>query len=668
MTTQTLPSRAPISLISAAFLALALSALAVSLIIGGGAYVVPAPGLPDVGPLVAWGTPILRLLTTIAGIATIGWLLSAAIVDPAGKNGVLSPTGRKDVIRASWSAGAWAIMSITQMIFVLASALALPLTTAATPGVISTYANELAPTRALIVMAILAVVIGAAAITISTTGAAISWLGVALVAGILPSLASHSSGLGDHALAMTAGAAHAVAATLWVGGLMALAIHAVRGMPKFDDSVGRFSNIALTAFVLLGVSGLANAYTRLETPSELVTTGYGQLLIAKVTLLVGLAAIAWVMRASIARGTASVRSQFARIAGLELLIMMLAIGIGVALASSPYPRIEVPLSTYGESLLGFAYPPAPTWSAVGFGFRLEPFFLVGSLVAAALYCAGAIRLRRRGDSWPIGRTISWLIGIGLVIWCTNAGIATYAQVSVSFHMVQHMTLTMLTPIMLVLGAPATLALRALRPSTSGHRGPREWLVWFLHSWISVILTNPFFVFFIYVIGLYGLYLTPAFGWLMGSHIGHVVMQLHFIFAGYLFYWVLIGIDPRPKPLPYWGRLLMLLLALAIHGFFAVVLMMASTPLAPEWYGIVRPDWITDPLQDSLFGGQIAWGIGEIPALIVLIVIAVQWARSDERESTRRDRKVDRDGDHEMDAYNAHLATLSARDESPAAPR
>ena len=263
--------------------------------------------------------------------------------------------------------------------------------------------------------------------------------------------------------------------------------------------------------------------------------------------------------------------------------------------------------------------------------------------------------------------MSWLAGIGVVIWCTNAGISVYSQVSVGLHMVQHMTMTMLAPILLVMGAPATLALRALKPAVGNERGPREWLVWFLHSWITRVLTNPFYVFFIYVIGLYGLYFTPAFGWLMGSHVGHVVMQAHFILAGYLFYWVLIGIDPRPKPLPYWGRLVLLLLAISVHGFFAVALMMSTEPIAPEWYGIVRPDWMSDTLRDSLDGGQVAWGVGEIPNLIVLIAIAVQWSRSDDREAKRHDRQADRDDDAELRAYNDRLATLHGRDPRASSP-
>lgn len=643
-----------------------LSAMAVGLVASGGDYQVPAAGIPDPGPLVAWGTPTLRLLTNIAAVATVGWLLAASVLDPAGKDGVVSRAGRRDLIRAAAAAATWAVVAMAQMIFSLASILGVDLSTAASPMVVSTYATEVPATRALVAISVLAVLIAVGAYTSATTGAALSWMVLALVAAALPALAGHGAGLGDHALALSSGVAHVIAACLWIGGLLALAVHAARRDVPMDRPVQRFSAIALVAFVLIAVSGVANAYTRLEFGSQLLDTGYGQVLITKVMLLTGLAALAWVMRTRI-RASLATRSRvgiFARLAALELTVMALAVGLGVALASSPPPRVQTQFSTFGESLLGFAYPPPPTFTEVAFGFRLEPFFLAACLVAAGLYCAGVARLLTRGDRWPWGRTICWLIGIGIVIWCTNASIALYAQVSVGLHMVQHMTLAMLAPILLVLGAPATLALRALPASRTDERGPREWVVWFLNSWVTRLLTNPIYVFIVYVVGLYGLYFTPAFGWLMGSHVGHVIMQVHFIVTGYLFCWILIGIDPRPRPLPYWGRLILLLLALSVHGFFAVAMMMRSTPLAAEWYGQVRPDWVTDPLQDSLFGGQVAWGISEIPTLILLIVIAVQWSRSDDREAKRRDRQVDRDGDAELDAYNEQLARLAQQSRAP----
>ena len=655
--------RSPIGLLAPALIVLAVAAMAVGLVIGGGTYEAPPVGLPDVGGLIGWGTPVLRTLTDIAAVVTIGFLLAAVVLDPSGKDGTVSRAGRSDLIRAAVAALVWALLALAQSVFVVGNVLGLQFSEAISPDVLTTYAFDLPTTRALFGMAILALVVSAACAATYTVGSGAAWLILALLAAILPALGGHAAGLGDHALATTAGAAHIAAATLWIGGLLALALHAVRGDIPLTRSIQRFGIIAGSSLVLLAVSGVANAYTRLETLDQIVSTGYGQLVLIKTSLIVALGVIALLIRRRISSttGTNSGRSIFARIAGLELTVMAIALGLGVALSQSAPPRLNVELPSYGESLLGYRYPDAPTASSVLGGFRLEPFFFTMVLIAGALYLGGMLRLRKRGDAWPIGRSISWFLGLIVVLWCTNGGISIYANVSVGMHMLQHMTLTMLGPILLVMGAPATLALRALKPSTGPERGPREWLMWFLHSWVTRILTNPFYVFIVYVLGLYGLYLTPAFGWLMGSHVGHIVMQVHFLLSGYLFYWVIIGIDPRPKPLPYWGRLLLLLLSMSVHAFFAVVLMMGTTPIAPEWYGIVRPDWITDPLADSLNGGQVAWGIAEIPSVMVLLAIAFQWSRSDDREAKRKDRQADRDGDVELNAYNDRLARLAERD-------
>lgn len=664
-TTTSTPVETPVSrvsLIAVLLAALAIATAASGLVVTGGVYE-PAPiGISDPGPLVVWGSVVLRVLTDLAAVTTIGFLLSAAFLSPSGKNGVLSPTGRNDVLRASISALIWMLLAFTQTFFLLANVLSISLSQALDPSIFATYVNEIPATRALLAMGIIGIVIALGGFFTATTGVSATWLALAVLAAIFPALAGHGSGFGDHALALTAGVAHVVAAVLWIGGIFVLILHALRREVSIQRSVQRFSPLALTAIVLLAFSGLANAYTRLNSVGELFTTGYGQAVIMKVTLILALGVMGYFMRTRVQPqlDKLSRAGVFVRTGLTELIIMMMALGMGVALATSPYPRTEVELPSYGESLLGFAYPDPPTVERIAFGFKLEPLFLVGSLIAAALYAIGYARLRQRGDKWPVMRLVSWMMGIGVVIWCTNSGIAIYSQVSVGLHMTQHMTLTMLGPILLVMGAPATLALRALKPSRTNERGPREWLVWFLHSPITRVLTNPVYVFIVYVIGLYGLYLTPAFGWLMGSHVGHVIMQIHFLVAGYLFYWVLIGIDPRPKPLPYWGRIVLLLMSLGVHAFFAVILMMGTTPMAVEWFGVVRPDWVTDPLQDTLFGGQVAWGLSEIPALIVLIAIMVQWARSDDREAVRKDRQADRDGDAELNAYNERLAALNKR--------
>ncbi|MFM1964361.1 MAG: hypothetical protein RL134_86 [Actinomycetota bacterium] len=648
--------------------ALGLVALAIGLVVAGGSYEPSAPGLPDPGPVVGWGLPMLRLLTLLAGALTVGWLVGAAFLDPQGKGGVVSPTGRRDLTRAVITSGVWAVLALLQMFFLLAEILGVGLDRAMSPDIAATYAWDVPQTRALAVMAMLAAIISLGALFTSTLGVSAVWAVLAVVAVSLPALAGHGSGLGDHALALSSAIAHAAAATVWIGGLIVLAFHGLRRDEGFATpgalrtTAQRFGLAALVSVILLAMTGAANAYTRLDTVDQLITTDYGRVTSAKIVVLVVLVLIAAAIRRRLlpALDTDQRRTTFLRILALEIALVVVAFGLGVALAVSPYPRVESLLPTYGESLLGYPYPDAPTAAAVILGFQLEPLFLVACLVAAALYVAGVITLHARGDRWPINRTIFWLLGISLVIWTTNAGISVYAQVSVGLHMVQHMTMSMLAPMFLVLGGPFTLALRALRPSTTGRWGLREWIVWGLHSPAAKVVTNPIFVFSIFSLSMFALYFTPLMAWLMGSHIGHLAMQIHFIASGYLFAWIVMGVDPVPKPLPYWARFGLILLMVGVHGFFAVIVMMGSQPLAQDWYGIVRPEWVTDPLADTKFGGQIAWGISEIPMLFMILMVAWQWSRSDDREARRRDRQADRDGDAELTAYNERLAALDER--------
>ena len=86
---------------------------------------------------------------------------------------------------------------------------------------------------------------------------------------------------------------------------------------------------------------------------------------------------------------------------------------------------------------------------------------------------GLLVLRRRGDAWPVGRTISWMVGLVLIAWAGIGGLAQYSHVLFSAHMVSHMVLSMIAPIFLVLAAPVTLALRTLPgPRQPGEVSPR----------------------------------------------------------------------------------------------------------------------------------------------------------------------------------------------------
>ncbi|MFE1958828.1 cytochrome c oxidase assembly protein [Streptomyces sp. NPDC059479] len=287
------------------------------------------------------------------------------------------------------------------------------------------------------------------------------------------------------------------------------------------------------------------------------------------------------------------------------------------------------------------------------------FFLIGCLLALALYGGSVLRLRRRGDAWPVGRTVAFVLGVLTValVMCTKLN--DYGMVMFSVHMVQHMVISMVSPILLLLGAPVTLALRALPVAGRGRKGPRELLLVVLHSRYVRIITHPAFTIPLFIASLYGLYFTPLFDFLMGSKAGHVAMMVHFLAVGLIFFWPIMGIDPGPHRPGHLMRMLELFAGMPFHAFFGIALMMASEPMVAAYRNPPGSLGI-DALTDQNAAGGIAWAFSEIPSVLVLVALVYQWYRSEQREAKRSDRAADRDGDKELAEYNAYLASLRAR--------
>ncbi|MES4905516.1 MULTISPECIES: cytochrome c oxidase assembly protein [unclassified Streptomyces] len=301
----------------------------------------------------------------------------------------------------------------------------------------------------------------------------------------------------------------------------------------------------------------------------------------------------------------------------------------------------------------------PFTLARGLEFGGDTFFLVGCLVALALYGWGAARLVRRGDRWPVGRTVSFVLGVLTIalVMCTKLN--DYGMVMFSVHMVQHMVVSMVSPILLLLGAPVTLTLRALPTAARGRKGARELLVALLHSRYVRIVSHPAFTIPMFIASLYGLYFTPLFDFLMESKAGHIAMMTHFLLVGLFFFWPIMGVDPGPHRPGYVMRMLELFAGMPFHAFFGIALMMASEPMVGT-YEHPPASLGVDALSDQTAAGGIAWAFSEIPSVIVLVALLAQWYKSDQRQARRADRTADRDGDQELAAYNAYLASLQAR--------
>ncbi|GAB2605718.1 cytochrome c oxidase assembly protein [Streptomyces capparidis] len=308
---------------------------------------------------------------------------------------------------------------------------------------------------------------------------------------------------------------------------------------------------------------------------------------------------------------------------------------------------------------GSGMPTEPFTLSRGLAFTGEPFFLVGCLLALALYGWAVWRLRRRGDAWPVGRTAAFVLGVLTIGVAMCTALNDYGMVMFSVHMVQHMIISMVSPILLLLGAPVTLALRALPPAGRGRTGPRELLVSVLHSRYMRMITHPAFTLPMFIASLYALYFTPLFDTLMGSQAGHIAMMVHFLAVGLVFFWPIMGVDPGPHRPGYVMRILELFVGMPFHAFFGIALMMSSETQVtafdnpPASLGV-------DPLADMHTAGGIAWAFSEIPSVLVLLALVFQWRKSEERQARRADRAAERDGDAELEAYNAYLSALDTR--------
>jgi putative copper resistance protein D len=324
------------------------------------------------------------------------------------------------------------------------------------------------------------------------------------------------------------------------------------------------------------------------------------------------------------------------------------------------PQVPPALPTLAQSITGYRLPPPLTpgrWLTV---WQPDLWWLLLGAVMAGLYLTGLVRLRRRGDHWPVGRAVCWFLGVAVLVYLTSGPPAVYGRVLFSSHMVGHMAMSMVAPPLLVLGAPITLALRALPSRTDGTRGAREWLLAVVHSRYLRVITFAPVAALLFAGSLVAFYYTDLFRLALRTHLGHELMHTHFLLAGYLFAWVLIGIDPGPARPSHPLRLVLLLATMGFHAFFGVTLMSATTVLQSGYFGGLGRTWGSTLLADQKLGGGIAWGIGELPTLVLAVVLAVQWARQDDRDARRGDRAAELDGDAELAAYNAMLQGLADR--------
>ena len=644
----------------AALLIVALVATVLALLVGGGAE---APLVIDPGPVVRWGLPIAKLIFNLGVATALGSLVLALFGLSSAK-----PEFDRALDVAAAGAAVWTVAAAASTFFSFTTIYnTAPSLDERYGEALGTFLTEIESGRAWLIT----LLVGAALTVLCFAVRNVTALGIitaATAVGLAPlAEQGHAGGAADHNLAVTALWLHLIFAAVWVGGLLLLVVlRASAGPDRLAAILPRYSTLALVSFLVVAISGYVSAAIRVGSLPELLTP-YGLLVVAKVVAL-GVLGLLGALQRRVFVGrilSGAGHRLFALFVAVELAFMGVASGVAAALARTAPPVVEIPGSdladpTPAEYLTGDTLPPELTPIRYLTTWDLDLLWALVVVFGLFFYLAAVVRLHRRGDRWPWYRTAFFVIGMLTLLWSTSGALGAYQEYLFSIHMLEHMLLTMVIPIFLVLSAPVTLALRTIRKRDDGSRGPREWILVLVHSGFSKVLTNPIVAAVLFAASLWVFYYSPLFRWATEQHAGHIWMVAHFLITGYLFAQVLIGVDPIGGRPPYALRLLLLLATMAFHAFFGLAIMSQEALFLADWYGAMGRTWGLPPLEDQVWGGGIAWSVGEIPTVALAIIVAIMWARSDDREAKRRDRAADRDGDAELAAYNAELAARAGR--------
>ena len=600
---------------------------------------------------------LFKYLALASAFSLVGILTALAFLLPE-VEGYFQESGKKLKKLLSPIAAIWVLASIGVFLAELASIVDKPILEIFSGNLIRSFAIQVILGKVLLINFIAASLVLILVPTIRRTGGAVGLLALTLIGLLAPYLENHSASSGHHMLAVGLILVHVLALAFWIGGLVALALIS-KAERRF--AANRFHSIALWSLVAVASSGLVNGWVRLGQWSNL-TSDYGVLLIAKSVILALVFTVAFKFRIQ-------QRSNFddgvlSRQLGIEGALFAVTMVLAVILGRTAPPQLAK-----GEQInpiLGSVMPSPPTLSRVLLGYEPNGLFLAILIALVALYIKGVVTLSRRGDKWPINRTIFFALGISVADFAVNGGLGLYSHVAFSFHMVAHMALATLAPIGIALGAPITLALRTLPLGRGGNeRGIRGYALALLHSRYSRFFTNPIVAMLVFDISMFALYFTDLFQWLMGYHFGHFFMEMHFFLAGFLFFASIMGIDPIPNKLPFIARIVVILAAMSIHAFFSVSLMSSSVLVDGGYFASLDRPWWPDLLADQKSGAAFGWAFGEVPILLALAATFVQWVRSDSKEADRIERNAQRARaagvPDELERYNEYLKSLERRD-------
>jgi putative membrane protein len=256
-----------------------------------------------------------------------------------------------------------------------------------------------------------------------------------------------------------------------------------------------------------------------------------------------------------------------------------------------------------------------------------PFALLGCGAGAAWYLAASRRVVASGTPVSSRRTAAFLSGIAVLVIALASPIDTYADVSFTVHMVQHLLLSFVAPPLLALGAPIALALRASSPRTRSRL--RGWL----RGRTARALANPVVGFVAFATLPFVVHFSPLFDLALRNAWVHAGEHLLLLAVGAIYWWPLVGADPIPHRPSHAARVLSMLLMLPAQSFLALAISSASAPLYATYAALPAP-FGPNALADQRAAAAVMWVVGAILTISFALLAADAWRRA-ERGAVRR---------------------------------
>jgi putative copper resistance protein D len=278
---------------------------------------------------------------------------------------------------------------------------------------------------------------------------------------------------------------------------------------------------------------------------------------------------------------------------------------------------------------------APELPGVLLRWSIDPLPLMGVALAtlAYLWTERHVANRHPRNPPPAWRRWAFLGGLAAILLALCSPIETYEGQLFSVHMAQHMLLELVAAPLLLLGAPATLALRAAEPSV------RRRMLAAMHSWPVAVLTFPLVTWVLFAGVNWGWHLSDLYDQALENEPLHYLQHATFLAAALLFWLPVVGADPARWRLPRPARLFYLFLAMPQNSFLGVALMSAPAVLYPHYLSNLRT-WGPTALADQNLGGIVMWVFGDLAFLVAMAAVVAGWVRHEDRRTALLDARLD----------------------------